>query len=99
MIHFEMSTFFKYIFQVSFNEVFDVESLKTYVGFQSSVGGGPAYDEAIKEAGKLFADAKPRPGSRKILVIMVDKQTTSDPNVVKEKVKDLERTGIYYAFE
>ena len=71
-----------------------MERLKKMVGAVPRTSGGPAYDEAIKEAAIIFSSPASRPRAKKILVMIVDKRSTSDPSLIREKAKDLESSGV-----
>ena len=76
------------------NENINLNSLKDSISAFPRVSGGPAYDEAIKEAARIFSSPASRPRAKKILVMIVDKRSTSDPSLIREKAKDLESSGV-----
>lgn len=83
-----------FFFQINLHEEFDIEGLKNYVDVVPRTSGGPAYDEAMKEAARIFSSPASRPRAKKILVMIVDKRSTSDPTLIKEKAKELESSGV-----
>ena len=60
------------------------------------IGGQPNLDKALEKAVELFQPGYKgeRPGVRKILVVIVDKDTVGDENVIIRHAKNLENSGI-----
>jgi hypothetical protein len=48
----------------------------------------------MKEAARIFSSSASRPRAKKILIMIVDKRSTSDPSLIKEKAKELESSGV-----
>lgn len=74
---------------VDFSDGRGKEALRTTVEQLSRPTGDPDVEKALKEAEKLFDNAPPRPGSRRILVIFVDKKTPNNRDDLKEAAKPM----------
>ena len=69
---------------VDFSDGRGKQALRTAVQQLSRPTGDPDVEKALKEAENLFDNALPRPGSRRILVIFVDKKTPNSRDDLKE---------------
>ena len=74
---------------VDFSDGRGKEALRTTVQQLSRPTGDPDVEKALKEAENLFDNALPRPGSRRILVIFVDKKTPNSRDDLKEAAKPM----------
>ena len=73
------------------------EQLKDLVTELPVLKGGPALDEALERAGKMFTSPRVRKDANKILVVITDKKTSSNlNNVITEanKLQDMAVTVI-----
>lgn len=70
------------------------EDLKTVINFLAGTNEPPALDEALKKGKELFDKAQERPNARKVLVIIIDKKSTSKLDDLKASAKLLEEDGI-----
>ena len=70
------------------------EELKTIVGSLSGPKEPPALDEALKKGKELFDNADERPNARKVLVVIVDKKSTSRLDELRRGAKRLEEDEI-----
>ena len=64
-------------------------ALRATVQQLSRPTGDPDVEKALKEAEKLFDNASPRPGSRRIVVIFVDKKTPNSRDGLKEAAESV----------
>ena len=81
--------------KVKFSELFPTDDmLKGFIDAIPRSSGTPALAKALDEARKLFEDAASRENATKILVVMMDNKSGSEPEDVKEKGKALEEAGI-----
>ena len=81
--------------QISFEDVFPSdENLKAFIRGLSGPNGFPALDEALKKGKEMFGNAKERPNARKVLVVIMDKKSTSELDDLKDSAKLLEEDGI-----
>ena len=69
---------------VDFSDGRGKEALRTTVQQLNRPTGDPDVEKALKEAEKLFDNASPRPGSRRIVVIFVDKKTPNSRGDLKK---------------
>ena len=74
---------------VNFGEDRGKDELRTIVDQVSRPAGDPNITNVLKEVESLFQNAPPRPGSRKILVIFIDKKSTNSRNDIKEAAEPL----------
>lgn len=74
---------------VNFGDDHGKDELRTIVEQLSRPAGDPDLKNALETAESLFDNAPPRPGSRKVLVIFIDKKSTSSRNDIKEAAKPL----------
>lgn len=74
---------------VDFSDGRGKEALRATVQQLRRPTGEPDVVKALKEAEKLFDNAPPRPGSRKIVVIFVDKKTANTRDDLKEAAESL----------
>ena len=70
------------------------EELKTIVGSLSGPKEPPALNEALKKGKELFDNAGERPNARKVLVVIVDKKSTSTLDELRRGAKRLEEDEI-----
>lgn len=74
---------------VDFSDDRGKDALRTTVQQLSRPTGDPDVKKALEEAEQLFDNAPFRPGSRRILVIFVDKKSTNSRSDLKEASKPL----------
>lgn len=74
---------------VDFSDDRGKDALRTTVQQLSRPTGDPDLKKALEEAEQLFDNAPFRPGSRRILVIFVDKKSTNSRSDLKEASKPL----------
>lgn len=74
---------------VNFGDDRGKDALRTIVKQLSRPAGDPDIKNALKRAESLFENASPSPGSRKILVIFIDKKSTNSRIDIKEAAKPL----------
>lgn len=74
---------------VNFSDERGKDELRTIVEQLSRPVGDPNIKNVLKEVESLFQNAPPRPGSRKILVIFIDKKSTNSRNDIKEATEPL----------
>ena len=75
--------------KVDFSDGRGKEALRATVQQLSRPTGDPDVEKALKEAEKLFDNASPRPGSRRIVVIFVDKKTPNSRDGLKEAAESV----------
>lgn len=81
--------------KVSFGDDFPSdEGLKTVIDFLSGSKETPDLDDALKKGKELFDEAQERPNARKVLVIIIDKKSTSKLDDLKASAKLLQNDGI-----
>ena len=56
--------------------------------------GTPDLKEAIDQAKKVFDNAPPRPGAKKVLVVLIDQKSVNYPQVLSASAKNLEESKI-----
>ena len=81
--------------RIRFSESFLTDDrLKGFIDAVPRSSGTPALAKTLDEARKLFEDAASRENATKVLVVMMDNKSGSEPEDVKEKGKALEEAGI-----
>ena len=81
--------------KVQFNEKFSTDfGLDRLLDTLRPPPGGAALDKALDEARKQF-ESHARPNAKKVLVVMIDRKSTSSPVDVKLKAKPFEHTGVH----
>lgn len=70
------------------------EALRKALENVNQPSGEPDLEAALQEAKMMFKQAPSRPGSKKVLVVIMDKKSASDGSVVKEAAKPLEENNI-----
>lgn len=81
--------------KVSFGDDFPSDQdLKTVIDFLSHSKETPALDIALRKGKELFDEAQERPNARKVLVVIIDKKSTSKLDDVKASARLLEDDGI-----
>ena len=76
------------------DESADVNSLKAKIMSAQHPAGEPDLQKALEEAKKMFDSAPSRPGVKKVLVVIIDKKSTSSPEDVKEVLTPLEEEEV-----
>ena len=80
--------------KINFMDSFPTDdAIKRFIDSVPRSINGPALDEALEEARKLFETSR-RPQANKVLVVISDKNSTSSPEDLSEKVITLEQQGI-----
>lgn len=74
---------------VNFGDDSGKDALRTIVKQLSRPAGDPDIKNVLKRAESLFENASPSPGTRKILVIFIDKKSTNSRIDIKEAAKPL----------
>lgn len=74
---------------VDFSDDRGKDALRTTVQQLTRPTGDPDLTKLLKEAEQLFDNAPPRPGSRRILVVFIDKKSTNSRVDIKEAAKPL----------
>ena len=72
----------------------DPEVLRRTLERASQPSGEPDLQRALEEANMMFKQAPSRPGAKKVLVVIMDKKSTSDPSEVEQASKPLEDVSI-----
>lgn len=70
------------------------EVLRNALEKASRPSGEPDLQRALEEAKMMFKQAPSRPGAKKVLVVIMDKKSSSDPSDVKQAAKPLEDVNI-----
>jgi hypothetical protein len=69
--------------KVSFSSGYtDSNTLKQFIDSVPRSTRGPALDKAIDEAEVMFNSPAARPDAKKVLVVVIDKNSASDPSVI-----------------
>ena len=76
------------------DESADVNSLKAKIMSAQPPAGEPDLQKALEEAKNMFDSAPSRPGVKKVLVVIIDKESTSSPEDVKEALTPLEEEEV-----
>ena len=79
---------------VDFSDGRGKEALRAIVQQLRRPTGEPDVVKTLKEAEKLFDNAPPRPGSRKIVVIFVDKKTANSRGDLKEAAESITEKNV-----
>ena len=81
---------------VNFNRTFPLSAneLKIAIDKQPALSGGPVLINALQEAYRVFKESVGRPGAKKVLVVMTDKNSGSRPNFLSQAVRPLEDLGV-----
>ena len=79
---------------VDFSDGRGKEALRAIVQQLRRPTGEPDVVKTLKEAEKLFDNASPRPGSRKIVVIFVDKKTANSRGDLKEAAESITEKNV-----
>lgn len=72
----------------------DPDALQRALESASQPSGDPDLQRALEEAKMMFKQAPSRPGAKKVLVVIMDKKSTSDPDEVEQAAKPLEDDNI-----
>ena len=82
---------------INFGHTTDQRVLLQSVDSIVRVSGGPDLDKAIQELTKLFDSpaSKARPKAKKVAVVIIDKDSVTDENVIKSKARNLAKDGIF----
>ena len=76
------------------------DDFKNTQGFKDAINavirpeGTPDLKIALDQAKKVFDSAPPRPGVKKILVVLIDQKSVNYPQVLSASAKSLEDSGI-----
>ena len=81
---------------VDFNSTFPISAsdLKTAIDKQPALIGGPFLKGALQEAFRVFEETVGRPGAKKVLVVITDKNSGAPPKTLATAVRDLEDKGV-----
>lgn len=81
---------------VNFNRTFSIgaSDLKGAIDRQPALIGGPFLKGALQEAFKVFEETVGRPGAKKVLVVITDKNSGAPPKTLAAAVRDLEDKGV-----
>lgn len=80
---------------LTFQETFaTLEKLKDYIGLTRKPRGDPNLKRAFDEVKRVFDRAPPRPNSKKVLVVIVDKLPVDSPEEGINAVKGLNKNKI-----
>ena len=74
------------------SEIYSMELLKSRVDSFSRISGA-ALDRALDEARKMFEDTA-RPDAKKVLVVIMDQEQSSDRNQAKEKAREVKESRV-----
>lgn len=83
--------------RITFGDSFNSpDQLKGFLDIIARLGGQPNLAKALEKAAELFQPGYTgeRPGVRKFLVVIVDRNTVGDKNVILRHAKALENSGI-----
>ena len=83
--------------RITFGDSFNSpDQLKGFLDVIARLGGQPNLAKALQKAAELFQPGYTgeRPGVRKFLVVIVDRNTVGDKNVILRHAKALENSGI-----
>lgn len=72
----------------------DPEALQKALERASQPSGDPDLQRALEEAKMMFKQAPSRPGAKKVLVVIMDKKSFSEPDEVEQAAKPLEDDNI-----
>ena len=81
---------------VNFNKTFPISAsdLKTAIDKQGALTGGPFLEGALQEAFRLFEETVGRPGAKKVLVVITDKNSGAPQKTLATAVRPLEDKGV-----
>lgn len=81
---------------VNFNRTFppSASELKIAIDRQPALPGGPVLTNALQEVYLVFNETVRRPGAKKVLVVITDKNSGSSPNSLGKAVRPLEDLGV-----
>lgn len=79
---------------LNFGAYRDKDQLRTTIQQLSRPDGDPDIERVLKEAQNLFEKASSRPGSRKVLVIFIDKKSTNGRGEIVEAAKPLKANNV-----
>ena len=81
---------------VNFNKTFPISAsdLKMAIDMQPALIGGPVLKGALQEAFRVFEETVGRPGAKKVLVVITDKNSGALPNTLAAAVRPLEDKGV-----
>jgi len=81
---------------VNFNKTFPISAneLKAAIDKQGALMGGPFLEGALKEAFRVFNERMRRPGAKKVLVVITDKNSGASPSTLATAVRRLEEKGV-----
>lgn len=79
---------------VNFGAYRGKDQLRTNIQQLSRPDGDPDLERVLNEAQNLFEKASFRPGSRKVLVIFIDKKSTNELGEIVEAAKPLKANNI-----
>lgn len=81
---------------VNFNNTFPISAneLKAAIDKQGALMGGPFLEGALKEAFRVFNERMGRPGAKKVLVVITDKNSGVSPSTLATAVRRLEEKGV-----
>ena len=72
----------------------DFKALQEALERASQPSGEPDLQRGLEEAKMMFKQAASRPGAKKVLVVIMDKKSNSDPDEVEHAAKPLEDVNI-----
>ena len=81
---------------VNFNRAFpiSVNDLKAAIDKQPALEGGPLLKDALQEAFRVFNETVGRPGAKKVLVVITDKNSGAPSNALANAVRPLEDSRV-----
>ncbi|KAL9959837.1 hypothetical protein ACROYT_G033195 [Oculina patagonica] len=81
---------------VNFNRTFNISAndLKAAIDRQPALIGGPVLKGALDEAVRVFNEIVGRPGAKKVLVVITDKNSGAPTDTLKNAVRPLEDNGV-----
>ena len=81
---------------VNFNRTFpiSVNDLKAAIDRQPALIGGPVLKDALQETVRIFNETVGRPGAKKVLVVITDKNSGTPSNTLSIAVRPLEDNGV-----
>ena len=81
---------------VNFNKTFPISAsdIKDAIDRQAALIGGPFLKSALQEAFRVFNETVGRPGAKKVLVVITDKNSGARPSTLATAVRPLEDKGV-----
>jgi len=81
---------------VNFNKTFPISAsdLKATIDRQPSLIGPPSLKGALQNAFRIFEETLGRPGAKKVLVVITDKNSGAPPSTLATAVRPLEDKGV-----